>query len=83
MCAAVSSYSQETRRELSDFLNEIRLDTNLVVKHVSLYGAASPGGSDLYNRKLAQERLAALESLLLGTISLEDGLIHKHADVLL
>lgn len=64
-------------RELSAFLRDIRRDSTTDITEVSFRGAASPEGSNGLNRRLAGNRLSAIESIVRRQIDLPDSIITR------
>lgn len=64
-------------REMKDFLRNIREDHTMKIVDVSFRGAASPEGSDQLNRRLARERLTALEEEVRREVDIPDSLITR------
>lgn len=75
-----SAYSDNAVRmqEIIDFLRTIRQDSTINIVEVSFCGAASPEGSDQFNRRLARGRLEALEKLVRREVDIPDSLITRN-----
>lgn len=69
-----SAYLDNAHRlkQITGFLQDIRKDSTLSIVELTLCGAASPEGSAKINRKLANERMAALEMLVRKEIGIPD-----------
>lgn len=61
--------------EISEFAKIIREDSTLSIQQVVFGGAASPEGSDGWNRYLAKHRREALESVVFGELDIADSII--------
>ena len=64
-------------QEIINFLQDIRKDSTVRIVNVTFSGAASPEGSYQLNRKLAQGRLAALESMVRQEVEIPDSIITR------
>lgn len=75
-----SSYSDNAARmqEMVDFLRNVRQDSTVNFVGVSFCGAASPEGSYQLNRKLAQGRIASLESIIRSEVNIPDSLVTRN-----
>lgn len=75
-----SAYLDNAHRlkQITGFLQNIRKDSTLSIVELTLCGAASPEGSAKINRKLANERMAALEMLVRKEIGIPDSIIKRN-----
>ena len=75
-----STYSANAVRmqEMVEFLHNICSDSTINIVEISFCGASSPEGSDQLNRKLAQDRLASLESFIRKEVDIPDSLITRY-----
>lgn len=64
-------------RELTAFLRGISSDSTADITEVSFCGAASPEGSSSLNRRLAANRLSAIENIVRRQIDLPDSIITR------
>lgn len=62
-------------QQIRSFLEEIHTDSSLVITKVYLYGGASPEASYQVNRRLADRRMALIESLVCQELNVPDSLI--------
>ena len=67
----------ERLAEIVSFLETVKNDEALDLVEVSFCGSASPEGSAGINRRLAEERRAAVENYVLRRISLPDSIITR------
>ena len=77
-----STYMENAVRldEIMYHINRLRQDTTLSVTQLTLTGAASPEGNAQLNRRLASERMQALEQYIRSHTTLPDSLIIRHTD---
>lgn len=61
----------------SDFAKTIKEDTTLVIRKVVFGGAASPEGSDQWNRYLAKNRREALEKIVFSELDIDESIITR------
>lgn len=66
--------------EIMYHINRLRQDTTLSVTQLTLTGVASPEGNAQLNRRLANERMQALEQYIRSHTTLSDSLIIRHTD---
>lgn len=66
--------------EIMQYINHLRQDTTLTVTQLTLTGVASPEGNAQLNKRLANERMYALEEYLRSHTTLPDSLIIRHTD---
>lgn len=64
-------------QELTSFLRSLKQDDNIGLTGVAFCGAASPEGSSALNRRLANNRLSALEQLVRNEINIPDSIITR------
>lgn len=62
-------------RDMVEFMREINSNNRIEIKEVMFGGAASPEGSDQYNRKLAGQRLHALEKVIRSQVNIPDEIV--------
>ena len=63
--------------EIVSFIEEIKRDTTFELVGVSFHGSASPEGSIVINRKLAEERRRNLEAYVRARVELDDGVVSR------
>ncbi len=63
--------------EVISLLQAVKKDSTLQLTEVSFHGYASPEGDILLNKKLAENRRAALEEYVRGRISLPDSIVTR------
>lgn len=63
--------------KIVDYLRAINEDPSIDLVEISLCGAASPEGSYQLNRRLANERLEALENIMRSEVDVPDSLISR------
>lgn len=75
-----SAYATNADRmqKIVEYLRKIREDHTVNIVEISFRGAASPEGGDRLNRRLARERLAALEQFVRMEIDIPDSLITRN-----
>ena len=64
--------------EIVDFFNKVKQDTSVTILEVAFCGSASPEGSYQINKRLAGNRLAALEALVRSEIDIPDSLVTRN-----
>lgn len=72
------SDNAERVSEIVSFLQKIGSDSTVTLRSVAFCGAASPEGSDRWNRWLAAHRLGALETLVRSQIDIPDSIITRN-----
>lgn len=74
------TYRENTARlaEINNVLQNLRYDSTLQITEVSFCGAASPEGSYQLNRRLAHERMNALEQLVRSQIDIPDSIVVRN-----
>lgn len=63
--------------EIITLFNKIKSDSSINIKQIQFCGCASPEGSYQLNKRLAHERLEALEKLIRAEIYIPDSLIYR------
>ncbi len=73
------NYSDNAQRlaQITDFLNVLMTDSTIHILNVSFCGAASPEGSYQLNRRLARERLEALEKAVRSKVDIPESIISR------
>lgn len=75
-----SAYSDNAARmqEIIEFIEDIRQDSTISIVEISFCGASSPEGSDQLNRRLAKDRLTALEKVIRKEVDIPESLITRN-----
>ena len=73
-----SAYSNNAKQlqKIVDFIQKIKEDSTITIKNVLFSGAASPEGSDQLNRRLAHNRMKAIEAFVRNEIAIPDSITH-------
>ena len=77
--AAIDSTYSDNAKQLQNilgFIQQIKKDSTITIKSVLFSGAASPEGSDQINRRLAHNRMLAIEAFVRNEINIPDSLTH-------
>lgn len=71
------TYEENAARltEINNFIHNLQQDSTMQIVEVAFCGSASPEGSYQLNRRLANERLKALESLIRSEIYFPDSIV--------
>lgn len=64
-------------RRLNEFLQNVRNDKSIVITSIEYRGSASPEGSSELNRRLARERMNAVETLVSRQISYPQSIVSR------
>ncbi len=62
-------------QEIEDVMQELSADTTINIIRISFCGAASPEGSIELNKRLANNRMLALEKIIRSRVSIPDSLV--------